>query len=899
MTIEEGEAATYTVSLSRQPAAGVEVRVSGDLLDRFHIDRTSLAFTRENWDTPQTVTVKAHEDADSVDDSLMLTHIASGGGYDSAERARVTARTMDDERRPSAPRNLAATPGNGRVTLAWTAPERSGDSAIVRYEYHHAAGYSVPEQTAWTSAGAAPMVTVNGLTNGTRYAFRVRAVNGAGSDAAAIAAATPEPDPIVTVRPEHATYRFAEGASGAAVTLVARTGPNVRRPNTRFHVSLSSRAVPGGAELRADYEPFSVVIAFDPDDFTAAGTAWEARKSMPLTLHEDGSAENDEIFTVLLERSPGMPSWVRLRRAEGEPACSHSSCPVIVTIADIDGAPSPLLPVLSIANTTGDEDDGHIRFTISLTRATEKPVSVDFRTIAGGTATAHVDYRPVDETIVIPGGSTTWNVDVALFDDPVDDDGETVKVRIGNAWLLSDQGVAVRPLDITGAEATGTINNSDPMPRAWLSRFGRTVAAQVMDAVDGRLRASRRPGVEATLAGQRFGGALGPRAGEAGAGAESVPEPGARARLEAAASWLRSHQDEGHTGLSGLRRVSERDLLTGTAFAMTGEREDGGSVALWGRGVVSRFDGRQNALSLDGEVESAMVGADWTRERGTVGLALAQSRGEGGYRRASEGDDRTAGEGRMESALTGVYPYGRSNGVRIRCRLGLPGKVRRQPVQVEERRDVGIPALPEGVPEEAQHPLLFERAAFRMPRSGDDSRINVHIPILKGGSQNLVDEDFFGLALAEDDDILHRLGLPPNMFIFQSSPSAYSSNHSLRSSRSSLVKVDAPSLRSTTTTSSGSSSLTRSADCVEAMTCLQSLACWSISATRVSAAGCRPSSGSSMSISSGCSSTGCRRRVERQMKRSVPSDNWRGPRTVSGSSAWNHSRSIPSPISLR
>ena len=47
-----------------------------------------------------------------------------------------------------------------------------------------------------------------------------------------------------------------------------------------------------------------------------------------------------------------------------------------------------------------------------------------------------------------------------------------------------------------------------------------------------------------------------------------------------------------------------------------------------------------------------MLGADWTLGRGTAGLVLSHSRGEGGYR-------SPAGNGAVESTLTGVYPWGR------------------------------------------------------------------------------------------------------------------------------------------------------------------------------------------------------------------------------------------------
>ena len=219
------------------------------------------------------------------------------------------------------------------------------------------------------------------------------------------------------------------------------------------------------------------------------------------------------------------------------------------------------------------------------------------------------------------------------------DSGETVKVRIGNARLCND---ASKTVIIANAEATGTITNSDHIPQAWLARFGRTVADQVIDAVDGRLGAARRPGVEATLAGRSIAGA--PEGDEPQQ--SMAEETEARARLKAMSKWLR-----GDTGLPGSSVVSERDLLVGTAFSMSGMAKDGGSVALWGRGAIASFDGRESRLSVDGEVANVMLGADWSGGALTAGLMLSHARGAGSYRGESDGE--------VESTLTGIYPYGR------------------------------------------------------------------------------------------------------------------------------------------------------------------------------------------------------------------------------------------------
>ena len=90
---------------------------------------------------------------------------------------------------PDVPQDLTATQGVASVRLAWAAPKSDGGSPIIRYEYRHAAGTSVPSSTNWTPAGTAQSVTVTGLMGGTEYTFQVRAVNSIGNGQPATASA--------------------------------------------------------------------------------------------------------------------------------------------------------------------------------------------------------------------------------------------------------------------------------------------------------------------------------------------------------------------------------------------------------------------------------------------------------------------------------------------------------------------------------------------------------------------------------------------------------------------------------------------------------------------------------------------------------------------------------------
>ena len=289
----------------------------------------------------------------------------------------------------------------------------------------------------------------------------------------------------------------------------------------------------------------------------------------------------------------------------------------------------------SVADAEVDEAEGAtLDFVVTLSRARTSETSVDYAT-ADDTATAGSDYTAASGTLTFAPGETGKTVSVTVLDDAHDDDGETM------TFTLSNPSGAV----IADGEATGTINNTDAMPKPWLARFGRTVAEQVLDAVEGRLEAPRTASVKASLAGRRLGGA--------GPSEEALERREAEERMTALADWVRreTSEEEGPQGF-GTRAVSERELLLGSSFALTGGSAETGFGALWGRASVSGFDGRDGELSVDGEVTSALLGADWTGARATAGLALAHSRGEGSYR-------SPGGDGEAESTLTGLYPYGR------------------------------------------------------------------------------------------------------------------------------------------------------------------------------------------------------------------------------------------------
>ena len=98
LPVDEGMTAEYTVVLKSEPTGNVTVTVN-DPTDNTDVTAApaSLTFDENDWDTPQTVTVSAVQDADGVNDTATVTHTVSGADYASQTASDVSVAVVDDE----------------------------------------------------------------------------------------------------------------------------------------------------------------------------------------------------------------------------------------------------------------------------------------------------------------------------------------------------------------------------------------------------------------------------------------------------------------------------------------------------------------------------------------------------------------------------------------------------------------------------------------------------------------------------------------------------------------------------------------------------------------------------------------------------------------------------------
>ena len=174
-------------------------------------------------------------------------------------------------------------------------------------------------------------------------------------------------------------------------------------------------------------------------------------------------------------------------------------------------------------------------------------------------------------------------------------------------------------IDVTATVETG-------MVQGWNARFGRAIGGQLVDAVTARFEFGG--GSQVTLGGQRIGG-FGPGEPENAAGPRAT------------------------------RGMTGKELLRGSAFHLSGgEAEDDGGYVVWGHVAAGAFEARADGLKLDGDVTTRLLGVDGKWGRVLAGFALARSEGEGSFRQVVLQSDR-GGRGKIDSSLSGVYPYAR------------------------------------------------------------------------------------------------------------------------------------------------------------------------------------------------------------------------------------------------
>ena len=580
--VPEDGAKAYTVMLATRPTDDVTVTLGGTSGTDLSLDKTSLTFTDTTWSVAQTVTVSAADDGDGTNDEATLTHSASGGGYggvskdlpveviDNDEVALVLSAAsieVPEDGETSYTVKLATQPtGNVTVTLGGTSgTDLSLDKTSLTFT---ATTWSVAQTVTVSAADD------NDTTNDEATLTHTASGGGYGAVSKDLPVTVTEDDEAALVLSAASIEIPEDGAKAYTVKLATE-------PTVTVTVTLGGTS---GSDL-----------TLDKTSLTFTTTTWNTAQTVTVSADADDDATNDEA-TLTHTASGGGYGGV--------------SKDLSVEVIDNDA------PELIVSESTLDvTEGGNGRYTVKLATRPKSPVTVD--------VSCPEDETNVQvETELLNFDTSNWNTpkEVRLSVNHDNDDADDTAV-VNHAALGGDyDGVStIVSVKISDDDTAQQLNPS----RAWLARFGRTVAEQVLEAVEDRISAPQQPGFDGRLAGQRL-----------------YAEP----HGEVDTAGLHGAPDGGSQGLHG------RDVAAGTALTLTGGTAEGGFAALWTRGAVTRFDGREGTLSLDGEVTTGLAGVDYAHGAWTGGLVSSLSHGEGTYH-APEGS------GKVESSFAGLYPW--------------------------------------------------------------------------------------------------------------------------------------------------------------------------------------------------------------------------------------------------
>ena len=206
LNISEDGSGSYTVVLDSKPTADVTVTPTGSDGGAATFAPASYTFTSSDWNTARTFTVSGVADADRNGESVSINHdvASSDGKYDGVAAASVSVAVADTTPAPASascseeteppvsgqkePYNICVTPGDGILTVTWTAAPREG---VADEDILHALRWS-QESGVWANPpgpsgapengivveGGVASYTITGLENGVATGVFVRSFTG-------------------------------------------------------------------------------------------------------------------------------------------------------------------------------------------------------------------------------------------------------------------------------------------------------------------------------------------------------------------------------------------------------------------------------------------------------------------------------------------------------------------------------------------------------------------------------------------------------------------------------------------------------------------------------------------------------------------------------------------------
>ena len=399
LTVTEGDATgvRYTVKLATQPSDTVTVTISGhdgaDLtLSGTTLTNNQLTFTTTNWNTVQTITVKAVDDDNTDDESETLAHTAFGGDYVNITKDLPVSITDDDD---------------PEVTVSFDQAAYSvaeGDMVTVTVTLSADPERTVEIELTATDQGASPAdysgvparVTFNAGDTEQTFDFEAAQDDEDDDDETVVlgfgtalptgvspgptdettVSITDDDDPEVTVSFDQAAYSVAEGDM-VTVTVTLSADPE---RTVEIELTATDRASP------ADYSGVPARVTFNAGD---------TEQTFDFEAAQDDEDDDDE--TVVLGFGTALPTGV-------SPGPTDETT---VSITD-DDDPEVTVSFDQAAYSVAEGD--MVTVTVTLSADPERTVEIELTATDQGGATSPADYT-VPTSVTFNSGQTEQTFD--------------------------------------------------------------------------------------------------------------------------------------------------------------------------------------------------------------------------------------------------------------------------------------------------------------------------------------------------------------------------------------------------------------------------------------------------------------------------------------------------------
>ena len=407
---------------------------------------TGGALTFAAGTTSQDITVSVTGDTlDEVDETVVVT--LSNAANATIGTATGTGTITDNDDAPSLSINSpSVTEGDSSSTnLTFTVKLSAASGKQVTVDWGSGTGGTATAGTDYTAISGGTLTFAAGTTSQT---FNVSVTGDALDEADETIVVTLSNAANATIGTATGTGTITDNddAPSLSINSPSVTEGDSGSTNLTFTVKLSAAS---GKQVTVDWGSGTGGTATAGTDYTAisGGTltfaAGTTSQTFNVSVTGDTLDEADETIVVTLSNAANAT----IGTATGTG-----------TITDNDDAPS--LSINSPSVTEGDSGSTNLTFTVKLSAASGKQVTVDWGSGTGGTATAGTDYTAISGgTLTFAAGTTSQTFNVSVTGDTLDEADESVVVALSGAVNAT----------ISTATGTGTITDNDPAPTVTLS----------------------------------------------------------------------------------------------------------------------------------------------------------------------------------------------------------------------------------------------------------------------------------------------------------------------------------------------------------------------------------------------------------------------------------------------